>query len=331
MAEVSAVWVVRGGDSNELASQIASKGAVAIGWPFVGTLKTALSRDDIRSALEVGLPGSGTPNSVGQVFRFAHVIKPGDIILTPEKLTSTIHVSRCSGDYRFDEATFGAAYPHIRPVQFLKTVPRSLFPQSVRNTLGSTLTVFRADIALPYVLAAIGEGASVVGSAEPSDGVSADEIEGQANGQILEALDNIDHHAFQIFIAGLLTAMGYRAFPGPKGKDGGIDILAYKDAFGLESPRIKVQVKNQKSSAGIADVGYLNGVLASNESGLFFCTGGFTKDALAAPFTTNGRVALVTGGALLALVTEHYERFPEAAKRLLPLRRIFVLESAEAS
>jgi hypothetical protein len=71
MAEVSAVWVVRGGDSNELASQIASKGAVAIGWPFVGTLKTALSRDDIRSALEVGLPGSGTPNSVGQVFRFA--------------------------------------------------------------------------------------------------------------------------------------------------------------------------------------------------------------------------------------------------------------------
>ena len=47
-------------------------------------------------------------------------------------------------------------------------------------------------------------------------GVWADEIDDQARGQILEALDEIDHRDFQVFIAGLLVAMGYRAIPGSR-------------------------------------------------------------------------------------------------------------------
>jgi predicted Mrr-cat superfamily restriction endonuclease len=38
--------------------------------------------------------------------------------------------------------------------------------------------------------------------------------------------------------------MGYHTpFISPKGKDGGIDIIAYQDPLGLKTPRIKVQVK----------------------------------------------------------------------------------------
>src|SRR5207249_3699707 len=111
----------------------------------------------------------------------------------------------------------------------------------------------------------LGQGPGPSPDPDPDPAIWADEIEGQARGQILEAIDNVDHHDFQLFIAGLLEAMNYRTIVGAKGKDGGVDVLAYRDAFGLASPRMKVQVKNQKTPAGIQDVGYLNGVLAGGE------------------------------------------------------------------
>lgn len=312
------VWVVRGGDYNELASQVKTKKAVAIGWPHIGDVSKLKAKEEIRWALEETRPGSGTPNTVGQIFRFAKEMEPGDYVLTPEKATATIHVSRCAGAYRHDPATFSVDYPHVRPVEYLAAVPRSTFPQTVRNTLGSVLTVFRADIALPYIQPGSGQITDGDPAAEPMDGaVWADEIEGQARGPILEALDNIDHHEFQVFVAGLLSALNYKTVVGGKGKDG-VDVLAYPDAFGLASPRIKVQVKNQKALAGIQDVGYLNGVIGAGERGLFICTGGFTKDAQDAGFVKNGQVALVDGAGLLDLVLEHYERMPWRAKELLP-------------
>ncbi|MGB6837480.1 MAG: restriction endonuclease [Dehalococcoidia bacterium] len=323
------VWVVRGGDYNELASQVKVKQAVAIGWAAVGDVSKIETREELKTAMEEADPGSGTPNSVGQVFRFAKEIEPGDYILTPEKLTAEIHVSRCKGPYRCDPTMFSPDYPQVRPVEYLKPVPRSFFPQSIRNTLGSTLTVFRADVALPYLQSFLGEGPAITTreNGEPVEAALwADEIEGQARGQVLEALDDIEHHDFQVFVAGLLAALGYKTRVGKKGADGGVDVLAYPDAFGLAAPRIKVQVKNQKSSAGIQEVGYLNGVLGAGERGLFICTGGFTKDAENAPFVRNGQVALVDGQRILNLVLEHYESLPDSATSLLPLRKVYVPE-----
>jgi restriction system protein len=325
----SRAWVVRGGDYNELASQVKSKKAVAIGWSEVGDLAPFTTRDELRAAMEEAVPSSGTPNAVGQAFRFAKEISHGDYILTPEKITAEIHISQCVGPYRHDPSLFGPGYPNVRPVQYFKAVPRKHFPQAVRNTLGSTLTVFRADVALPHIEAALGKPPSVPkgeGEELREPGVWAEEIDGQARGQILESLNNIDHHDFQVFIAGLLQALGYRVTVGKKGADGGVDILAHPDQFGLTPPRIKVQVKNQKSLAGVQDVGYLNGVLGAGERGLFVCTGGFSRDAQNIAFVVNGQVALVDDKALLDLITEHYEQMPPAAKALLPLRRLYVPE-----
>jgi restriction system protein len=125
--------------------------------------------------------------------------------------------------------------------------------------------------------------------------------------------------------------VGYKARVGQGGADGGVDILATPDVFGLASPRIKVQVKNQKTSAGHQDVGYLNGVVNSGERGLFVCTGGFTKQAKGATFVKDGRIVLVDGKELLDLILEHYERMPPEAQALLPLRRIYVPERSARS
>ncbi|MDP2856636.1 MAG: hypothetical protein Q8P50_01495, partial [Bacillota bacterium] len=101
------VWVVRGGNYNELASQVKAKGAVAIGWRTVGDVSKITTRDELKAAMEEAEPGSGTPGSVGQVFRFAKEIELGDYVLTPEKLTAEIHISRCKGPYRYDPGIFG--------------------------------------------------------------------------------------------------------------------------------------------------------------------------------------------------------------------------------
>lgn len=324
------VWVVRGGDNNELASQVPKKGVVAIGWGAVGDLKALPTRERIQAELERSEPGSGTANSVGQLFRFANAIAVGDYILTPEGLTKTVHVSRCDGDYRFDPTVFGETYPHVRPVTFVRSIKRDAFPVTVLNTLGSLLTVFRADNALPTL-----ENGQQLPSKRTHEnfdngGFWVDVIEAQAKGQILERFAEIDHHAFQYFVAGLLEALGYKARVGQKGKDGGVDVLAYPDVFGLASPRIKVQVKNQKTTAGLPDVGYLKGILSSDERGLFICTGGFSNDAKNATFVRDGVVTLVDGRQLLDLVLEHYDRMPQTAKNLLPLRRVYVPESTLA-
>lgn len=340
MIEATVVWVVRGGDNNELAAQVPTKGVVAIGWTSAQDLSTCATRDDIRQMMERSQPGTGTSNAVGQLYRFAKDIAEGDFILTPEKATKRVHVSRCTGPYAYSDSPYGAQYPHTRPVEYIASVERSIFPQTVRNTLGSVLTVFRADNALAYLPGAtMAPGTSTFPHLHPlapeavetDQDLFADELEGQANGQILEALDEIDHYAFQTFVAGLLEAVGYKARVGQGGADGGVDVLATPDVFGLASPRIKIQVKNQKTTAGHQDVGYLNGVVNSGERGLFVCTGGFTKQAKSATFVRDGRIALIDGPELLELILEHYDKMPSDAKALLPLRRIYVPERSARS
>jgi restriction system protein len=327
------VWVVRGGDYNELASQVPQKLAIAIGWSPSLDVARITSRDELRDRMEELAPGSGTPNAVGQLYRFAREIEESDYVLTPEKATKKIHISHCAGDYRFDPTMFGEAYPHVRPLRYLRAIDRLSLPVTIRNTLGSTLTVFRADAALPFIQEPIGELTQPLATLSAEErrteaALWADEIEGQARGQILESLDEIEHHDFQLFVAGLLEALGYKARVGQKGKDGGVDVLAFPDVFGLTSPRIKVQVKNQKATAGHQDVGYLNGILGTGERGLFICTGGFSNDAKNAAFVRDGRVALVDGYQLLDLLLEHYEAMPTKAKSLLPLRRVYVPEQS---
>jgi restriction system protein len=322
---VPGVWVVKGGDNNELANRIKKEGHVAINWPL-GDASGMRTRDSIKKALEEVEPESASPISVGQVFRFVNEIGVGDYILTPERALRVIHVSRCSGPYRYDPSVFVSGYPHVRPVEYVAAIPRSQFPQTVRNTLGSLLAVFRADIALPFLQELL--AGHKRRDRDDSEVPWADEIESQARGQILEALDDIDHYDFQMFVAGVLQTLGYKTRVGQKGKDGGVDIIAHPDVFGLGSPRVKVQTKNKKTIAGIQDIGYLNGVLGDGERGLFVCTGGFSKDAENAPFVSNGWVVLVDGRRLLEIILEHYEESPAVVKHMLPLRRVYVPEKS---
>lgn len=83
----------------------------------------------------------------------------------------------------------------------------------------------------------------------------------------------------QELVGGLLIAMGYNVQVSPKGPDGGVNILAYKDAFGFEKPIIKVQVKHRKSSASAPKVQQLLSANQMDPNALFVSTCGYTSHA----------------------------------------------------
>lgn len=73
---------------------------------------------------------------------------------------------------------------------------------------------------------------------EPEEGVTDfDEIEQVALKDLERYIGKKNPYEFQELVAALLRGMGYYTpFVAPKGKDGGVDVVAYRDPLGTESP-----------------------------------------------------------------------------------------------
>ena len=88
------------------------------------------------------------------------------------------------------------------------------------------------------------------------------EIEQQAIEGLKKQINLKNAYEFQELVAALLRGMGYYTpFVAPKGKDGRVDVIAYRDPLGTVSPRIKVQIKHRESSATVQEVRQLMGLL----------------------------------------------------------------------
>jgi restriction system protein len=90
----------------------------------------------------------------------------------------------------------------------------------------------------------------------------------------------MDPYDFQELVSSLLKAIGFNTAVSPIGPDGGIDITAHPDVFGFQSPRIRIQVKLRKGSAGAQEIQQLVGA-AGHDEALFVSIGGFTQQAIA--------------------------------------------------
>lgn len=133
-------------------------------------------------------------------------------------------------------------------------------------------------------------------------------------------------YEFQELVAALLRAMGYHTpFVSPRGKDGGIDIVAYRDPLGTESPRIKVQVKHREATPGaVTEIRELMGLLQkSGDVGMFVSSGGFSSDARKAAREAHVHVELIDLERFIGLWQEFYGKLTDEDKQLMPLRAIF--------
>lgn len=132
-------------------------------------------------------------------------------------------------------------------------------------------------------------------------------------------------YEFQDLVAALLRGMGYYTpFVAPHGKDGGVDVIAYRDPLGTVSPRIKVQIKHRESSATVQEVRQLMGLLQKDgDVGMLVSTGGFTSDAKSTSRQSHVHVELIDIDRFISLWQEFYPKLTDEDKSKLPLVPIF--------
>jgi restriction system protein len=138
-------------------------------------------------------------------------------------------------------------------------------------------------------------------------------------------------YEFQELVAALFRAMGYHTpFVAPKGKDGGVDIIAYKDPLGTTVPRIKVQCKHRENTASVQEVRELMGLLQKEgDVGIFVSTGGFSPDAKTTSRSALVHIELIDLNRLINLWKEFYSKMPDDDKQKLPLKAVYFLAPDE--
>jgi len=153
------------------------------------------------------------------------------------------------------------------------------------------------------------------------------DIQEKAIEGLINYINTKNPYEFQDLVAALLRAMGYfTPFIAPKGKDGGVDIIAYKDPLGTSSPRIQVQIKHRESTASVQEVRQLMGLLQKEgDVGIFVSTGGFTADAKMAARSSHVHVELIDQNRFIDLWQTFYSKLSDQDKGLLPLRPIYFL------
>ena len=137
----------------------------------------------------------------------------------------------------------------------------------------------------------------------------------------------MDPYEFQELVASLLKAMGYHvSWISPKGKDGGLDILAWSDPLGTKPPRIKVQVKRYESNINVDSVRSFMALLGDDDVGIFVTTSDFTRDAKDEARTQEKRkITLIGLAKFVELWIEYYANLDDLARRKFPLQPIYFL------
>jgi len=319
---------------------LVEEGFVSVGWDEFGDLSQLdATRDAFKEAFREAYPDykeGAIPVAAGVLYRFVHEMKPGDLVLYPYKPDSTLAFGRITGDYRWDAASDG--HRHRRDVEWLDSgVARPQFSQAALYEIGSAVTLFTVKRHAKEFLAYIGAepSAEVVAPQAPSDEteVAEDEpnaarIEEWTQDYIIKSLmHELSGYEFEHFVAELLQAMGYKTRVTTASGDGGIDVVAHKDPLGLEPPIIKVQCKRTLSTQGGPSVQQLTGALApgGNELGLFVTLGAFSADARHIERTRQD-LRLLSGPDLVGLIFTHYERLAPGWQRVLPMRRVYVID-----
>jgi len=156
-----------------------------------------------------------------------------------------------------------------------------------------------------------------------------EDLQGRAIQGIIDYIIQKTPYEFQDLVAALLRAMGYYTpFIAPKGKDGGIDIIAYQDPLGTTQPQLKVQVKHYpKTPISVDTVRSLIGVLVkADEVGLLVTSGQFTNEAKKEARNSHRRLRLIDIDEFIELWIAYYDKMTEEDKALMPITPIYFIK-----
>jgi restriction system protein len=324
------MWMVRSASGGRLADEFIEKGIVAIGWNDIGDLGKYTDKAAIIAAVENAWPDwpeGRVMNSASQLLRFRDELAVGHRVLTYDSSQRVYHVGTIKGNYCHSTDVL-PPYENTRSVHWEGEVDRDKLSVSTKNSLGSTLTLFRVPDSAAEEIERLLEGQSSKDMAPKEDEI--EDEEGLLDRYRLEAFEiikdrvnRLDWDKMQELVAGLLRAMGYKTRISEPVPDRGVDILASPDGFGFEPPRIMVEVKHRTQPMGSQEIRSFLGGRHKDDKGLYVSTGGFTKDARYEAERASIPLMLMDIDDLVKAVFRSYESMDIDTQKILPLRKIY--------
>lgn len=327
------MWMIRG-EGGRLYDDFRDREVAAIGWPQLAPfVLPGISRKELQEKYREIDPSSTMGRIISgasQVWRFVNEIAVGDRVVTYSPANRTYLLGTVTGEFRYQPEWADDDMPMTRAVSWEpQEVDRDSLVQASKNSLGSTLTLFRVpDSAAQDLLSGLDPKRKSVAhvdtteetdEADPLDGVESMAIE-----RIKDLVSGLAWDEMQELVAGILRAMGYKTQVSPAGPDRGKDIVASPDGFGFENPRIVVEVKHRKGQMGADAVRSFLGGRHKDDRGLYVSTGGFSKDAYYEADRAAVPLTLWTLDNLVRALVEHYDSTDTETKRLVPLKRLYV-------
>lgn len=333
------LWVVRAGRHGEQQETAVKECIVCHAWNELPDYSAFRTKDELRPLYKETYPRESEKqiiSGLGQVWRFAREIQKGDLVALPLKTESAFAFGQITGEYEYKKVAPNVM--HIRSVEWLKTIPRAVFPKDILFSMNAALTVFKvyrndAENRVNKILTL----APLVSEVATED-VEA-EIEGLADGEtvnleetardeILKFIQaNFKDHDLARLVNAVLRAQGYKTEVSPPGPDGGVDILAGSGSLGFDQPRLCVQVKSGSGAEGQKTFNELLGVVSkfASQQGLLVSWGGFTNPVKVDARKDFFRIRLWDQGDVVDAVLQNYERLDDEIKAELPLKRIWVM------
>ena len=328
------IWGIHAGRTGDADNLFLKGNFIALGWHRVGALdKLKADRDAFKAKIQEVYPEKkpgAIPVDAGQLFRFLYEMKKGDLVVYPSKRDKQVHIGQVEGEYIYDPNK-EPVYPNLRPVKWIRAIPRTKFSQGALYEIGSAMSFFQIKNYADEYRAAVERKKVLPPPIDEPETVAhiAEDIEDNTRDFILKQLARkLKGHPLAEFVAHLLGIMGYRTRLSPEGADGGIDIIAHKDELGFEPPIIKVQVKSGEGNVGDPIVTALYGKVGDKEYGLFVTLGIFTNQAKNFA-RSKSNLRLIDGDDLVSLILLHYEQFDSQYKGLIPLKKVYVPEALE--
>jgi len=160
-----------------------------------------------------------------------------------------------------------------------------------------------------------------------------EEAEEAARRDILDFMATLNPYRFQDLVGKLLGAMGYHVvWIAPRGKDGGLDLIAQGDPLGVNGPRMKGQVKRRPGQKTTEEeLRSFMSLIEPHDVGVYISLGGYTSDAESHSRRTSRRITLLDGEQLLDLWIAHYPQVDNEGKGILPIRPVHFLNAEAAS
>jgi restriction system protein len=327
------MWMIRAGEGGFRFEDFKANSSVSIGWHEVGDLSLRNTREDFLSAVRKAYPQmrkGQVPSAAGQLFRFVREIETDDTVITYSSEERVYLIGTVVSSYAF-KPVFGD-HPNVRTIRWIGQISRDALSVDARNSLGSTLTLFRIpEEVAAEIMALVTSGTSPISTPKRFEDIpDVEQVEDLFRDQQLKSFefikDKVNSLAWdemQELVAGLLRAMGYKTRISPSGSDRGKDIIASPDGLGFEDPRIVVEVKHRNAAMGSQEIrGFLGGPHA-NDKGLYVSTGGFSKDARYEAERGRIPVTLMDLDDLVKALLEHYENMDVEMQRLIPLRKLY--------